>query len=947
MRLLLAIRASLASLATLATFVTAQASPATYLTQQPQLKWGDCNDTCVHHLLFKASYASASNGVIDVVKAFNSSHWCFTQNLHWCPQLINTPVSGIADQAINETILTIPNVEGSIPDANMLSAISAITTDSQATAMIWAKTHVNGTGNGTSVSYDPKAVKTLDWTIWQLTNNQSHEVDALALSRAMNAESLELTDWAEASLNDTNNSSFAGVPDFNGTSNSSFSTMSTYTELWSSSFSTLTSFTDIWSSSWTTIASPSTITPTSTDSAIAIAPTNAAANHEVRQAFEASLPFLAAPMMFAPFLFKNGPPCTDPILCNPKVAPKLARMLDGTNEAMPKKGFFRWLKTNVWDKLFKRRFFKGKPKFPKQPLTQHPIDSPVTKPGLPPMTEPEIPYYGLDDYYFPEQRTRPYEYPFEHGFNDPPFRVTDPPFEAPPEQFFGQPMTAENMEKLAQELGDPRRWTLSRDGVRNWVEGQAQDFPEWVAQAANGGVPQAEVPPGPVAPPYRFPNPELMDAMKAGSQWIRQNFDGLGSQVPTNWQYAPEAAALEPAAAYMATQGMVPLQMLDEAGVPIPNRVEWDFASKLRPLEGDYRDVPISPDAGESVPQNLKALYSNGNIIKDALGAPMIRNLDDPSGWSWRRLRPRKTASKNIAYAMEELGKGATRLAEGQLFVDTGRGVIVEHNMDANIEGLNKWPDGSEWISRSGFSDTDEMNAEIDHNPVSDPGDSEQHYPSTGTDGPTATGDPTLNPTTVAPTTLETPGSSGVDGLSTWRTDVVTYTFDGFTQTVTPLPPGNWVDYVPTTTELPPTLPPELPSSTKETVTATVTLVQSPPTSPEAPPPRASCHFQWEIAHTDFNVWGINWDQAKLDGNGGRMSGNGLLQQLGGCGHVGKWRFEHRANEASDWDFHASGRCEYRDRSCVERAFKLAGAPHVCGLCTSGWLRHTFHGGDC
>ena len=116
------------------------------------------------------------------------------------------------------------------------------------------------------------------------------------------------------------------------------------------------------------------------------------------------------------------------------------------------------------------------------------------------------------------------------------------------------------------------------------------------------------------------------------------------------------------------------------------------------------------------------------------------------------------------------------------------------------------------------------------------------------------------------------------------------------------------------------------PSSTSTTMTPV-----TPSTTTEVPTPEASCHTQYKLVLDTFDIYGTDWDQAKLDGDGSYMSGDGLHKQLEGCAEVSKWKFD-TAPDNDDWEFHASGQITIWQKNCIEHAMVSGGAPD--GVCS-------------
>ena len=134
-------------------------------------------------------------------------------------------------------------------------------------------------------------------------------------------------------------------------------------------------------------------------------------------------------------------------------------------------------------------------------------------------------------------------------------------------------------------------------------------------------------------------------------------------------------------------------------------------------------------------------------------------------------------------------------------------------------------------------------------------------------------------------------------------------------------------------TTLAPPLPVATPIQTFNTVTVTKVLA--------APPaPVASCKTHYWGVLDSFEIWGTNWDQAKLDGQGSYLSGRGLLQELEGCGDVTKWKFHvydpQDSSNTGHWQWRAQGRTTIWQKRCIEHAMVSGGAPNMIRCSGSG-----------
>jgi len=119
-----------------------------------------------------------------------------------------------------------------------------------------------------------------------------------------------------------------------------------------------------------------------------------------------------------------------------------------------------------------------------------------------------------------------------------------------------------------------------------------------------------------------------------------------------------------------------------------------------------------------------------------------------------------------------------------------------------------------------------------------------------------------------------------------------------------------------------------LPSAARTSSAATGTVTAA----PHDDTPRDRCWTSYRIIVDVFQIWGVNWDQHKLDGTGTPGWGKGLYHELHGCGALSMWGFEPLApSPEHPWTFHAWGRTTIGKKGCIERAMRSAGAPR--GYC--------------
>ena len=87
-----------------------------------------CDSSCIHQFSYYTAYSSASSGVKLALDAFEAFDWCTVENKDWCPEAINTTVSGIAGNALTEAAVDFNNCDSncmltSLADISQMSAL--------------------------------------------------------------------------------------------------------------------------------------------------------------------------------------------------------------------------------------------------------------------------------------------------------------------------------------------------------------------------------------------------------------------------------------------------------------------------------------------------------------------------------------------------------------------------------------------------------------------------------------------------------------------------------------------------------------------------------------------------------------------------------------------------------------------------------------------------------
>lgn len=94
---------------------------------------------------------------------------------------------------------------------------------------------------------------------------------------------------------------------------------------------------------------------------------------------------------------------------------------------------------------------------------------------------------------------------------------------------------------------------------------------------------------------------------------------------------------------------------------------------------------------------------------------------------------------------------------------------------------------------------------------------------------------------------------------------------------------------------------------------------------------QVSCDISHRVVFNGFEIRGKNLPDAKFG-----ASGEGLLQQLRGCGAVTKWHFE-RTPKHETYQWFASGQLPIGTKDCVGRALKSAGGSGIGNCHGSDW----------
>lgn len=84
-----------------------------------------------------------------------------------------------------------------------------------------------------------------------------------------------------------------------------------------------------------------------------------------------------------------------------------------------------------------------------------------------------------------------------------------------------------------------------------------------------------------------------------------------------------------------------------------------------------------------------------------------------------------------------------------------------------------------------------------------------------------------------------------------------------------------------------------------------------------------TCDASYKFLFDSFEVKEIKWPSNELGTNG-----EGLEQQIKGCGDLTGWKFQWTPNDA-EWEWSASGNLPIGTKACVGRAVKTAGGPNA------------------
>ena len=138
-----------------------------------------CDSTCLHRLTYLTAYSSASNGVKLAMDAYDAYDSCINDNVDWCPEMINTTISGIVGNAIQSVAIDFNNCSGG--DC-ILASLANVSRISALWAMQWAHTFFN-TGEG----YSEHGMCVLNQTVWELSQEEPVEIDECVLINAIDS----------------------------------------------------------------------------------------------------------------------------------------------------------------------------------------------------------------------------------------------------------------------------------------------------------------------------------------------------------------------------------------------------------------------------------------------------------------------------------------------------------------------------------------------------------------------------------------------------------------------------------------------------------------------------------------------------------------------------------------------------------------------------------------
>ena len=67
--------------------------------QSGPINVGACDSTCMRRLFDRVAYASAAQGIVEAMTAYQSYDWCIKQEFAWCPDAINSTLATVAGHA--------------------------------------------------------------------------------------------------------------------------------------------------------------------------------------------------------------------------------------------------------------------------------------------------------------------------------------------------------------------------------------------------------------------------------------------------------------------------------------------------------------------------------------------------------------------------------------------------------------------------------------------------------------------------------------------------------------------------------------------------------------------------------------------------------------------------------------------------------------------------------
>ena len=102
-----------------------------------------CDGICARRLFHTTAYSSAAQAVTDTIVAYNASQWCTgPEQVWWCPEIINTTLSTIADKATTQ----VPVDFNDCDDTCLIGGMERVSVWAAYDAMSFASTLFNDIG---------------------------------------------------------------------------------------------------------------------------------------------------------------------------------------------------------------------------------------------------------------------------------------------------------------------------------------------------------------------------------------------------------------------------------------------------------------------------------------------------------------------------------------------------------------------------------------------------------------------------------------------------------------------------------------------------------------------------------------------------------------------------------------------------------------------------------